>query len=162
MTIKLLTTGGTVDKVYNHLNGELCFETTNLPSMLKQARCNVDLELDIVMLKDSLYMVDTDRKDILKKCRSYKEDKIIITHGTDTMAETAKFLGEKIKNKTIVLVGAMIPYSFGKSDALFNLGCAISAVQHMPKGVYITMNGKIFPWNNVMKNKKFGEFNTIK
>ncbi len=160
MKIKLFITGGTIDKEYNELNGELIFRKSHLPEMLEQAKNKVDIKSETIMLKDSLYMKDSDRKKILEKCKSCKQDKIIITHGTDTMVETANVLGNKIKNKTIVLTGAMVPFSFGNSDALFNLGGGIIAAQALPKGVYIIMNGKIFNWNNVMKDKKIGEFKT--
>jgi len=162
MAIRILITGGTIDKEYNQLNGELIFTKSHLPEMLKQAKCKVAIELETVVLKDSLYMDDSDREKILQRCKDCKEDKIVITHGTDTMIETAKVVGGgNIKNKTIVLLGAMVPYTFGNSDALFNLGCAIAAVQFLPKGVYITMNGKIFSWDNVRKNKKIGEFEKL-
>ena len=117
--------------------------------------------MEEVMLKDSLQMMSEDREEILKRCIDYWEKKIIVTHGTDTMVETARVLGKNVKGKTIVLVGAMIPYAFGASDALFNLGCAFSAVQALPQGVYITMNGKIFPWDKVRKNKESGEFEEL-
>jgi L-asparaginase len=162
MAIKILITGGTIDKMYNHLNGELIFTKSNLPEMLKQARCTLKVKMQTLLLKDSLDMNDDDREKILRACRNCTEDKIVITHGTDTMPETAKVLGKGIKNKTIVLLGAMIPYSFGNSDALFNLGCAISAVQCLQQGVYISMNGNIFSCDNVKKNKEKGEFCTLK
>ena len=114
------------------------------------------------MLIDSLNMNEEHRAKILGKCKSCEEDKIIITHGTSTMVETAKMLGNEIKDKIIILTGAMSPYSIGKGDAVFNLGCAISSVQLIPKGVYIAMNGKIFGYANVRKNDKTGEFETIK
>jgi len=161
MAIKILITGGTIDKEYDELNGELIFTKSHLPKILKEARCKIDIELKTVMLKDSLFTTDSDRKEILQNCKNCEEDKIIITHGTDTMPETAKVLGENIKDKTIVLLGAMIPYVFSGSDALFNLGCAVSAVQILPKGVYITMNGKIFSWDNIKKNKEIGEFENL-
>ncbi len=160
--ILIIGTGGTIDKEYNQLNGELIFTKTNLPEMLKQAKCKMDIKLEIIMLKDSLDMVDSDREKILQKCRECEEDKLIVTHGTDTMVETAQVLGKAIKDKTIILLGAMIPYTFGGSDALFNLGCAITSVQSLPNGVYITMNGKIFSWDNVRKNKEIGEFEELK
>lgn len=162
MGIRLLITGGTIDKEYNPITGELVFPQTHLPAILEQGRCKVGVEPETVMLKDSLHMNDNDRKQILEKCQSCKEDKIIITHGTDTMVETAQILGKSLKDKTVVLLGAMVPYTINNSDALFNLGCAIAAVQLLPKGVYITMNGKIFSWDNVRKNKNLGEFKTIK
>lgn len=162
MEIRLLITGGTIDKQYNPITGELVFPQTHLPEMLKQGRCKASIEAETVMLKDSLEMDDNDRKQVLEKCQSYKEDKIVITHGTDTMVETAQVLGKNLKDKTIVLLGAMVPHTISNSDALFNLGCAISAVQTLPKGVYIVMNGKVFSWDNVRKNKNLGEFETIK
>lgn len=158
MTIKLLLTGGTIDKHYNELNGDLGFSETHIDEMLKQARCHVDLSIQQVMLKDSLQMQDEDREQILESCLASGENQIVITHGTDTMVDTAEVLGQRIKEKTIVLLGAMIPYTLKTSDALFNLGCAISAVQCLNAGVYITMNGKIFPWNDVKKNKNIGQF----
>ena len=130
--------------------------------MLKQSRCNEDIEIKFLMAKDSLLMNEEDRQRILEECKKSKEDRIIITHGTDTMAETAKTLGNGIKDKTIVLLGAMVPYNKKDSDALFNFGSAISVVQTLPKGTYIVMNGKIFDWNNVKKNKKLERFETIK
>ena len=161
MAIKIFITGGTIDTKYNELNGKSIFTKSYLPKMLKQARCKIDIKLETIMLKDSNDMIDSDREEILQNCKSCKEDKIVVTHGTDTMPETAKVLGKNIKDKTIVLLGAMIPYSFGSSDALFNFGCAISVVQILPKGVYITMNGKIFPYDNVRKNKDIGEFQNL-
>jgi len=160
-TVRILITGGTIDKEYDPLTGELIFSKSHLSKMLSQVRCKVRFVLEEVMLKDSLEMRGEDREEILKKCTSRAETKIIVTHGTDTMVETARFLGKSVKDKTVVLVGAMIPYAFGASDALFNLGCAFSAVQALQPGVYITMNGKIFPWSNVRKNRESGEFEEL-
>ena len=160
-TIRILITGGTIDKEYDPLTGELTFPKSHLSNMLNQVRCKVRFVLEEMMLKDSLEMKDGDREEILKKCAHCSENRIVITHGTDTMVETARLLGDKVKGKTVVLVGAMIPYAFGASDALFNLGCAFSAVQALQPGVYITMNGKIFLWNNVRKNRESGEFEEI-
>jgi L-asparaginase len=157
-TIRILITGGTMDKEYDPLTGELTFSKSHLSNMLNQVRCKIRFVLEEVMLKDSLQMMSEDREEILKKCVECLENKIIVTHGTDTMVETARVLGDNVKGKTVVLVGAMIPYAFGASDALFNLGCAFSAVQALQQGVYITMNGKIFPWDKVRKNRKSGEF----
>jgi L-asparaginase len=157
-TIRILITGGTIDKEYDPLTGELTFSKSHLLNMLNQVRCKIRVVLEEVMLKDSLKMMDEDREEILKKCIHGRENRMIVTHGTDRMVETAQFLGHRIKDKTVVLVGAMIPYTFGASDALFNLGCAFSAVQALHPGVYITMNGKIFHWDNVRKNKESGEF----
>lgn len=161
MSIKLLVTGGTLDTSYDLLDGKLTFETTHLPEILRQARSTVAVKLEILALKDSKELTDADRKLILKKCKSAKENKILITHGTDTMALTARILGKNIKNKTIVLTGAMIPFSFANSDVLFNFGCAIMAVQLLPKGVFIVMNGRVFPWNDVRKNKRLGRFENL-
>lgn len=159
--LRILITGGTIDKEYDPLTGELTFPKSHLSNMLNQVRCKVKFVLEEVMLKDSLQMTSEDREEILKKCIDCLENKIIITHGTDTMVETARVLSKNVRGKTIVLVGAMIPYAFGASDALFNLGCAFSAVQALPEGVYITMNGKIFTWDNVRKNQESGEFEEI-
>lgn len=160
-TIRILITGGTIDKEYDPITGELTFAKSHLSNMLNQVRCKVRFVLEEVMLKDSLEMRDEDREEILKRCIPCLEKKVIITHGTDTMVETARFLGKNLKGKTVVLVGALIPYAFGASDALFNLGSAFSAVQALQPGVYITMNGKVFPWNNVRKNKESGEFEEL-
>ncbi len=160
-TIRILITGGTLDKEYDPLTGELTFPKSHLSNMLNQVRCKVKFVLEEVMLKDSLQMTSEDREEIMKKCMDCLENKIIVTHGTDTMVETTRILGKNVRGKTIVLVGAMIPYAFGASDALFNLGCAFSAVQVLPQGVYITMNGEIFTWDNVRKNKESGEFEEI-
>ena len=158
MTIKLLITGGTIDKQYDELNGELIFTQSVVENMLEQGRAKLDISPETVMLKDSLDMDDNDRQQILESCLACDEPQIVITHGTDTMVETSQVLATKIKDKTIVLLGAMVPYQFKNSDALFNLGCAIAAVQTLENGVYITMNGKIFNYDEVIKNKDLGEF----
>ena len=158
MTIKLLITGGTIDKQYNELNGELIFAQSAVEDMLAQGRVKLDILLETVMLKDSLDMDDSDRQQILDSCMACDEPHIVITHGTDTMVETSQVLATKIKDKTIVLLGAMVPYQLKNSDALFNLGCAIAAVQTLENGVYVTMNGKIFNYDEVIKNKELGEF----
>ncbi len=159
--IRIMITGGTIDKEYDPLTGELTFAMSHLSNMLNQVRCQARFILEEVMLKDSLQMRSEDREEILKRCMDCLENKIIVTHGTDTMVETARVLGREIRGKTMVLVGAMIPYAFGASDALFNLGFAFAAVQALPQGVYITMNGKIFTWDNVRKNKESGEFEEL-
>jgi L-asparaginase len=161
-TIRILIAGGTIDKEYDPLTGELIFAKSHLSNILNQVRCKARFILEEVMLKDSLQMRSEDREEILKKCVDCLENRIIVTHGTDTMVETGRVLGTNVKSKTIVLVGAMIPYTFGASDALFNLGCAFAAVQALRQGVYITMNGKIFRWDNVIKNKESGEFEKLK
>ena len=161
MNIKIFVTGGTFDKEYNELEGTLFFKETHLPEMLKLARSKLKIDIGTLMMVDSLNMTDADRKVILEKCKKTKEDKILITHGTDTMIETAKVLASSIKNKTIVLTGAMIPYKFGSSDGLFNLGSSLAFVQTLPRGVYISMNGKYFRWDNLKKNKQTGMFEEI-
>jgi L-asparaginase len=158
MMIKLLITGGTIDKQYDELNGELIFTQSCVEDMLAQGRAKLDISPETVMLKDSLDMDDNDRQQILKACLACDESQIVITHGTDTVVETSQVLAAEIKNKTIVLLGAMVPYQFKQSDALFNLGCAIAAVQTLENGVYITMNGRIFNYDEVIKNKDLGEF----
>lgn len=161
MNIKIFVTGGTFDKEYNELKGTLFFKESHLPEMLKLARSKLKIDISTLMMIDSLDMTDADRKIILEKCKKTKEDKILITHGTDTMIETAKVLASSTKNKTIVLTGAMIPYKFGSSDGLFNLGSSLAFVQTLPQGVYISMNGKCFRWDNLKKNKKTGMFEEI-
>lgn len=161
MPIKIFITGGTFDKEYNELSGTLFFKNTHLPEMLALGRSRIEVQMQTLMMIDSLDMTDDDRKIISKNCIDATEDKIVITHGTDTMVETAKFLAQKILNKTIVITGAMIPYKFGSSDGLFNLGSALAFVQTLPAGIYISMNGKYFLWNNVRKNKSIGEFEEI-
>ncbi len=161
MPIKIFVTGGTFDKEYNELNGQLFFKETHLSEMLSLGRSRIDVHIATLMMIDSLDMTDADRKIISEHCIATQEDKIVITHGTDTMVETARYLAGTITNKTIVLTGAMIPYKFGSSDGLFNLGSALAFVQTLPKGIYISMNGRYFMWNNVRKNKTAGEFEEI-
>jgi len=158
MTVRIVVTGGTFDKEYNEIDGKLFFKKTHLPEMLTLGRCKVDVVVQTLMMVDSLEMTEADRAIITDHCVKSPEEKIIITHGTDTMEETARVLGQKVRNKTIVLTGAMIPYKFGSSDGLFNLGSALAFVQTLPNGVYIAMNGKYFHWDNVRKNKQSGEF----
>jgi len=160
--IKLFITGGTIDVDKIEEGDKYIFDKTKIPQMLEQSKCKVDINNQVLFLKDSIYTTDEDREKILQNCKNCTENKIIITHGTDTMPETAQMLGKVITDKTIVLLGAIVPFNQPKSDALFNLGCAISAVQSLPKGVYITMNGKIFSWDNVKKNKELGLFENIK
>jgi L-asparaginase len=161
MTIRILITGGTFDKEYNELTGELFFKDTHLPEMLKLGRCRVQVDIRTLMMIDSLDMTEQDRALIADHCLKADEKKIIITHGTDTMADTARFLAGRITDKSIVLTGAMIPYKFGSSDGLFNLGSALAFVQSLPHGIYVAMNGRVFPWNNVRKNRKTGEFEEL-
>lgn len=161
MGIRILITGGTFDKEYNELTGELYFKDTHLSEMLRLGRCRVKVDIRTLMMIDSLDMTEEDRVMIADHCNKSGEKKIIITHGTDTMADTAKFLAERVGGKTVVLTGAMIPYKFGSSDGLFNLGSAMAFVQSLSPGVYVAMNGKCFNWDNVRKNKKTGEFEEI-
>lgn len=156
--IRLIVTGGTIDKAYNELDGSLCFPSSHVTEMLKQARCRLSIELQQLMLKDSLDMTHEDRELIISACQLAEEKKIVITHGTDTMVDTARVLAQSEKSKVIVLTGAMIPYKLGYSDALFNLGTALAAIQTLPDGVYIAMNGSIFRWDEVVKDKQLGEF----
>ena len=157
----ILVTGGTFDKEYNEITGKLFFNDSNIKEMLKLGRCKLSVSIKKIMLKDSLEMSDDDRQIILNACLKNKETKLVITHGTDTMTTTAKLLAEKIKDKTIVFTGAMIPYKFGASDGLFNLGSALTAAQILPYGIYIAINGNIFNWNQVKKNRKKGIFELV-
>ena len=161
MRIRLFITGGTIDKVYNQSNGELEFDQTHFPEILSRARIEVDLLIEELLLIDSLDMVDTDRELILDKCSKCDEKFILITHGTDTMCETARLLGENSIDKTIVLFGSMVPYSVSDSDAFFNFGYALGSLQLLKAGVYIAMNGRILPWNDVEKNRSLGIFETL-
>lgn len=161
MNIRILITGGTFDKEYNMLNGQLDFEKTHVPEMLSLGRCTVDTEVETLMMIDSLNMTDKNRAVILESCRHAEEERLLITHGTDTMTETAKYLAKAELAKTIVLTGAMIPYKFGSSDGFFNLGSGLAFLQSLPHGVYIVMNGRYYNWDNVRKNKQTGYFETL-
>lgn len=161
MSIKIIITGGTFDKYYDEIKGQLTFKRSHLPEILKTIRCTVPIELEMNQLVDSLDMVDESRRKVLEACRNSSENQIIITHGTDTMADTAKCLGEAKLDKVIVLTGAMIPYSITGSDAVFNLGCSITAIQLLTSGVYIVMNGRVFSWGNVCKNRQKGIFEKL-
>jgi L-asparaginase len=157
--LRILLTGGTLDKMYDERKGQLVFSQTHLHNMLEQARCRFEgVTIEAVMLKDSLDMTLEDRDLIAAACARAPEKNLVITHGTDTMTETAERLAGLVAGKTVVLVGAMIPYSFGASDALFNLGFALAAAQLLPPGVYVGMNGTVFNWNNVRKNRDLGVF----
>jgi L-asparaginase len=159
--IRILVTGGTFDKEYNELTGALFFHETHVPEMLRLGRCLLEVEVRTLMMIDSLEMTGEDRRVIAEHCRSARESRIVITHGTDTMVETAVHLGREVQGKTIVLTGAMVPYKFGSSDGLFNLGSALAFVQTLPAGVYIVMNGRVFPWDQVRKNKEQGVFEPL-
>jgi len=159
--VTIFVTGGTFDKEYNELNGELFFKDTHLPEILKIGRCRVELEIRTLMMIDSLDMTDEDRKIIADNCKKTPSKSIVVTHGTDTMVETAAVLAKEVKGKTVVLTGAMVPYKFGSSDGLFNFGSALAFAEALPPGVYIAMNGRYFLWNAVRKNKQIGEFEPI-
>jgi L-asparaginase len=157
--IRILVTGGTFDKQYNELTGTLAFKDTHLPEMLRLGRSRVQVSVTTLMMIDSLDMTPAERARIVNECASAREPRIVITHGTDTMVETAQALaGAKLAGKTIVLTGAMVPYAFGSSDGLFNLGSALSFVQVLPPGVFIAMNGRCFAWDRVRKNRDSGFF----
>ena len=161
MRITIFVTGGTFDKEYNEITGELYFKDTHIREILDSGRSLLDIDIKKLMLIDSLKMTNEDREKIAQNCVDSESRHIVITHGTDTMRKTANIVSKRSLNKTIVLTGAMIPYKFGSSDGLFNLGCALAFVQALPHGVYIAMNGKYFKWDEVKKNKKLGEFEKI-
>jgi L-asparaginase len=159
MRIRVLVTGGTFDKKYDELMGRLFFRETHVPEMLDRGRCRVDVTVETVMMIDSLDLDDTGRELIVTRCRASAERAIVITHGTDTMVETARAIAAAgVVDRTVVLTGAMIPYAFGSSDGLFNLGSALSFAQVLPPGVYIAMNGQYFLWDRVRKNRENGIF----
>lgn len=161
MNIRIFATGGTFDKEYDFLTGQLFFKDTHLHEMFSQGRCSIDIDIRTLMMIDSLQMRDEERSLIAYNCKVCESEKIILTHGTDTMVQTAKVLAEQVQNKTIVITGAMIPYKFGSSDGFFNLGAALAFVQTLPHGVYICMNGRYFNWDNVRKNLKTGFFEEL-
>jgi L-asparaginase len=161
MGVKILITGGTFDKEYDEISGKLYFKDTHLPEILSLGRCALTVTIDRLMMIDSLEMTDADRTQILDHCLTSTEDRLVITHGTDTMEITARVLGEARIPKTIVLTGAMIPYKFGSSDGLFNMGTALAFVQSLPHGVYVAMNGRCFTWDNVRKNRSKGTFEEL-
>ena len=164
IVIRIFVTGGTFDKEYNELTGSLAFNETHLSEMLRLGRCRLDVSVTTLMMIDSLDMTDADRALIVERCKQAAEPRVLITHGTDTMVETARALAAAFPDaagRTIVLTGAMIPYAFGSSDGLFNLGSALSFVQVLPPGVYVAMNGRYFPWDRVRKNRETGVFESI-
>lgn len=158
MKLRIFVTGGTFDKEYNELTGELFFKDTHIGEILSLGRCRVAVDVRTLMMVDSLDMSDADRALVVEQCRTCPQERIVITHGTDTMSQTAEALGRAITGKTIVLTGAMVPFKFGSSDGLFNLGSAVAFAQTLPAGVYIAMNGRYFTWDNVQKNRTRGEF----
>lgn len=159
--IRLFVTGGTIDVDHIAADNSYCFKESFMPAMLVEARSKANIQVETLFLKDSLHMTEQDRIQIVEACHNCLEDRILISHGTDSMPETARVLGAADLPKSIVLFGAAIPYVKPKSDALFNLGFALASVQHLPRGVYIAMNGIIFPWNNVRKNRNTGFFEAI-
>jgi len=159
--IAVFVTGGTFDKEYNELTGELFFQETHLHEMLALGRSRLPVRVATLMMVDSLDMTSDQRMSIAKACREAPEDRLVLTHGTDTMVETAALLAAQVTGKTIVLTGAMVPWKFGSSDGLFNLGSALAFVQTLPSGVYLSMNGRCFPWDDVRKNKVKGEFEPV-
>jgi L-asparaginase len=162
MTVRVFVTGGTFDKEYEELSGTLSFRRTHVPEMLKLGRNRVGTRVTTLMMKDSLFMTAADRRRILAACRRAKETRLVVTHGTDTMAETAAVLGRGLTGKTVVLTGAMRPYRFGSSDGMFNLGSALSFAQVLPPGVYVAMNGRFLPWDDVRKDRRRGVFARLK
>jgi L-asparaginase len=162
MRIRILVTGGTFDKEYEELTGRLFFRETHVPEMLRRGRCRLAVEVETVMMIDSLDLDDGGRATIVQRCRECDEQAVVVTHGTDTMVDTARALADGgLEGKTVVLTGAMIPYAFGSSDGLFNLGSALSFVQVLPPGVYVAMNGQHFAWDKVRKNRVTGIFEAL-
>jgi L-asparaginase len=169
--IRIFITGGTFDKTYDEIRGSLAFGDTHLPEMLRLGRSRVEVTIRTLMMVDSLEMTTADRELIVRNCAQCEEARIVITHGTDTMVETARAVAASAKasapeaanvaGKTVVLTGAMIPYAFGSSDGLFNLGSALSFAQVLPPGVYIAMNGQHFEWDRVRKNRETGVFESV-
>lgn len=159
--IRVFVTGGTFDKEYDELTGRLFFKDTHVPEMLRRGRSRIDVGVETLMMIDSLEMTEAHRATIVEACRACAEDRIVITHGTDTMAETARTLLAAGLGKTVVLTGAMIPYAFGSSDGLFNLGSALSFAEALPPGVYVAMNGRVFAGDRVRKNRESGVFEEL-
>jgi len=156
--IRIIVTGGTFDKAYDEINGRLSFGTTHLPEMLRLGRSRVETTIETLMMIDSLDMTEADRARIAQSCVICPETRLVVTHGTDTMVETARIVAQAVNGKTVVLTGAMVPYAFGSSDGLFNLGSALSFAEVLPPGVYIAMNGQHFQWDRVRKNRETGVF----
>ena len=161
MSVRILITGGTFDKEYDEIKGKLFFDKTHIEELLKLGRCRLKVNITTLMLIDSLTMSNKERSYIKNSCKKVDEKQIVITHGTDTMTKTARVLAKEKLDKTIILTGAMIPYNFGSSDGLFNVGSALAFSQALPVGVYIAMNGKYFDWDAVKKNKETGVFEKI-
>jgi L-asparaginase len=161
MSLRIFVTGGTFDKEYDEIHGRLFFKDTHVTEMLSLGRSRVDVAVQTLMMIDSLEMTEADRAAIVRHCRDCDEDRLIVTHGTDTMVETARALAAGVGGKTIVLTGAMVPYAFGSSDGLFNLGSAVSFAQVLPPGVFVAMNGRALPWDRVRKNRDEGVFELV-
>ncbi|MEI6873978.1 MAG: asparaginase domain-containing protein [Spirochaetota bacterium] len=159
--IRVIVTGGTFDKQYDEIRGELNFRESHLPEILKLVRVEVPVQIETNQLIDSIHMQDVNRSSVLEACTRALEERIIVTHGTDTMVETASLIGRAGLAKTIVITGAMVPYMVQGSDALFNFGAAFSAVQLLPAGVWIVMSGRIFAWDRVAKNRGKGRFEDL-
>ena len=159
---RIILTGGTFDKRYDAIKGELTFTETHLPALLEQARVRLPLEVETKLLIDSLQMTQAHRVEILEACRASPERSIVVVHGTDTMVQTARVVGAARLEKTIVFTGAMVPYSVQGSDAPFNLGFALAAATTLPSNVYVAMNARIFPWDDVEKDKTAGEFKPVR
>ena len=159
--IKLFIAGGTVDKQYHEKTGLLGFDKSNIPEMLKQARSQLFIDVEQLMMIDSLDMTEEQRETIVRRCVEVPEDHIVITHGTDTMTKTGRLIQQTVKDKVIILTGAIRPFAFGSSDGFFNIGCTLAFVQTAKPGVYIVMNGKLFPTDKVEKNTETGIFETI-
>jgi L-asparaginase len=160
--IRILVTGGTFDKEYDEVRGRLFFKDTHVQEMLDKGRSRVPVSIRTLMMIDSLEMTDADRALVVEQCRQSEVDRIVVTHGTDTMVETGRAIAAAgLAGKTVVLTGAMIPYAFGSSDGLFNLGSALSFAQVLPPGVYVAMNGQCFPWDQVRKNRDTATFERV-
>ena len=162
MTVRVFVTGGTFDKEYDELRGLLDFRHTHVTEMLRRGRCHLDVHVDELMMVDSLDMTEAQRARIVDACIAVPESHIVITHGTDTLVDTAQALAQRVRDKTVVLTGAMVPYAFGSSDGLFNLGSALSFAQLLPAGVYVAMNGRWFAWDNERKNRDAGVFESLR
>lgn len=161
MSLRIIATGGTFDKHYDEIAGQLGFSESHLPDVIARARITTDVSLETLRLLDSLEMQDSDRQRVLQACQASTQQAIVIIHGTDTMQQTAQVLGPALTDKTVVLTGAMIPYEIANSDAFFNFGFACGVAQVLPPGVYVAMNGRIFAWNKVAKNRSAGVFEPI-
>lgn len=160
--IRIFVTGGTFDKTYDEIRGALAFGDSHIAEMLRLGRCRVPVSVRTLMMIDSLEMTDADRALIVRSCQQCDDTRIVVTHGTDTMVQTAAAIAAEVAGKTVVLTGAMIPWAFGSSDGLFNLGSALSFAQVLPPGVYVAMNGRCFAWDNVRKNTATGVFEPLR